>query len=100
MADVDINEALARAWVARVQAELDATEKALEEVRNIRITMPGEGDTLFEWISKVSEKMESVWTNTCQKFKQGWAALQEALKTFSKNGQVIESAVSEVEKTL
>lgn len=93
MADISIDQAKAKIWIADVNNELEAVSIILTGVSNALSTPPE--DDIMSAIEKVGRTMESAWTGLCNMFKTAQSKVEETVdKLFDTVEDVVEDAFS------
>ena len=100
MADVSIETAKAIEWTRKVQEELDLTNQTLNEVQNVCLSMPGDGDGIIEMISTTGNILQESYQKTSDKFKEAWSMLENGLKDFSTVGDRINDMFDELKRKI
>ena len=72
MADRNIDQAKAKAWVADVKTEIEEVNKILVEVGNVCKEMPNENDPIVQLIEQTGTFIDNAWKEAKNGFADAW----------------------------
>ena len=74
----------AQRWKEKVDAELDEVASLLKEISQLRITIPGEDDTIYMAIAKLAEVENEAWEKLTNTFKEVSTKTGEIISSWGK----------------
>ena len=89
MADRNIDQAKANAWIKDVQEEIALVNKILrEEVPNVVSDVPG-NDTFTDMLKATNDFLTTSWNTTTKGFTDGWKKVDDVIKEVARGGNVV-----------
>ena len=89
MIDMDMDVGRAQIWLKEVTEELAQVEQTLRRVQTACQTVPGEEDTVFKFIEKTGNTMNSVWDTACNAYRTAWDRVNEGIEDLTNTGKKI-----------
>lgn len=87
----------AQRWKEKVDAELDEVASLLKEISQLRITIPGEDDTIYMAIAKLAEVENEAWEKLTNTFKEVSTKTGEIISSWGKG---VSDAFEKIQKRL
>ena len=87
----------AQRWKEKVDAELDEVASLLKEISQLRITIPGEDDTIYMAIAKLAEVENEAWEKLTNTFKEVSSKTGEIISSWGKG---VSDAFEKIQKRL
>ena len=83
MADVQFDEAKARAWGTEVESELEQVEVLLKQVAEECATQPYEDDTIMNELHKTGIALDNAWKELGKQFSETISGMYKAFDVIS-----------------
>lgn len=87
----------AQRWKEKVDAELDEVASLLKEISQLRITIPGEDDTIYMAIAKLAEVENEAWEKLTNTFKEVSVKTGEIISSWGKG---VSDAYEKIQKRI
>lgn len=89
MRDMDMDVGKAQIWIKEVKEEIAEVERTLKRVNEACMNVPGEDDTVFQFIERTGKVMNDVWTTASDAYKSAWGLVEEGIDELKKAGKSI-----------
>ena len=87
----------AQRWKEKVDAELDEVASLLKEISQLRITIPGEDDTIYMAIDKLASVENEAWEKLTNTFKEVSTKTGEIISSWGKG---VSDAFEKIQKRI
>jgi len=95
MADIQFDEAKAKAWATEVEGELEQVEELLKKVAEECATQPYEDDTIMNTLHQTGEGLNTAWGELGKQFK---STISDMFSLISRIASFVKEAAEKVSK--